>query len=176
MRSGDRKEILDYEAARIGSCPEQVHEAIPMTWVRPPVNANVSKTPEIRALREFVVAVRPDAPFLLRHPRPRLSPLPARLIDMTVNLTRLPGFSEAVALTTVDMPPNLPGPSGTIAKEATSATLKLAIPANVAPGVYAIIIRGSGPFPFAKDPNVKDKPNVTVTEPSNPIILTVRRP
>ena len=46
---------------------------------------------------------------------------------------------------------------------------------NVPPGMYTILIRGTGPFPFNKDPNAKDKPNVNVNEPSNPVFSGVSR-
>lgn len=176
MLSGDRKAVLNYEAGKNQVVAEQVHEAIPMTLVRPPVNAGVSKTPEVRATREFVVAVRRDSPFLLTAVPAEAVVAPGETIDITVSVARHAGFAEAVAVSTVDLPPNLPAISGSIAKEATSTTLKLAIPGNVAPGNYTILVQGSGPFPFNKDPNAKDKPNVTVSAPSNPILLTVRRP
>jgi hypothetical protein len=35
-------------------------------------------------------------------------------------------------------------------------------------------VRGSGPYPFNKDPKAKEKPNVTLSEPSNPVTVTVR--
>ncbi len=37
------------------------------------------------------------------------------------------------------------------------------------------MLRGTGPFPFNKDPNAPQKPTITVTEPSNPITLTIRK-
>jgi len=176
MQSGDRKEVLEYDPAKRRVTTELTHEAVPMTWVRPPIDANVSKTPQTRAMREFVVALRGDSPFLLTTAPATIVAGPGESVDLTVNVARRAGFTEAVALTTADVPANLPAPTGTIAKDATSATLKLTVPANVAPGTYTLVVRGTGPFPFAKDPNAKDKPNVTVNEPSNPIILTLRRP
>jgi hypothetical protein len=176
MRSGDRKDALNYDAGKSHVTPEQTHEAVPMTWVRPPIDPGTSKMPETRAMREFVVALRGGAPFQLTAAPAEVVLGPGESVDLTVNVARRAGFTEAVALTVADLPPNLPAPTGTIAKDATAATLKLTVPANVAPGTYTLIVHGTGPFPFAKDPNAKDKPNVTVNEPSNPIILTVRRP
>jgi hypothetical protein len=176
MRSGDRKDALNYDAGKSRVTPEQTHEAVPMTWVRPPIDPGTSKMPETRAMREFVVALRGGAPFELTAAPAEIVAGPGESVDLSVSVARRAGFVEAVALTVADLPPNLPAPTGTIAKDATAATLKLTVPANVAPGTYTLIVHGTGPFPFAKDPNAKDKPNVTVNEPSNPIILTVRRP
>jgi hypothetical protein len=101
---------------------------------------------------------------------------PGGQIDLTVDVDRRAGFTEAVQLALTDLPPNVPAANATIAKEARTATLKLSIPGNAPPGNYTLIVRGSGPFPFNKDPNAKDKPNINVSEPSNPISLTIHRP
>ena len=71
-------------------------------------------------------------------------------------------------------PPQIAAATVTIAKEAKAGVLPLFVPKNVPPGTYSFVVRGSGPYPFNKDPKAKDKPNVTLTEPSNPITLTVK--
>jgi hypothetical protein len=68
----------------------------------------------------------------------------------------------------------MPAGAVTIAKEARTAILPLFVPKNVPPGIYTFVVRGTGPYPFSKDPNAKQKPNVNLNEPSNPITLTVR--
>src|SRR5262249_19836060 len=50
----------------------------------------------------------------------------------------------------------------------------LFVPKGVPPGVYTFVLRGSGAYPFSKDPKAKPKPNIKLNEPSNPIAITVR--
>ena len=89
-------------------------------------------------------------------------------------MTRRAGFTEAVAVTATDLPPNMPAATVTIAKEAKTAALPLFVPKNVPAGIYTILLRGTGAYPFSKDPKAKEKPNINLTEPSNPITLYVR--
>ena len=35
-------------------------------------------------------------------------------------------------------------------------------------GIYTFLLKGTGPYPFSKDPNAKTKPNINLSEPSNP--------
>jgi hypothetical protein len=89
-------------------------------------------------------------------------------------VTRRAGFTEAVAVTVTDLPPNMPAATVTIAKDAKTAVFPLFVPRNVPIGIYTILLRGTGAYPFNKDPKAKEKPNVNLTEPSNPITLFVR--
>jgi hypothetical protein len=130
----------------------------------------------VRATRGLAYAVREGAPFLLTARPESWVVGPGGQAEIQLEVERRPGFDDAVQVTATDLPPNLPAASATIAKEAKSAVLKLAVPANVPPGSYSILLRGTGPFPFNKDPNAKDKPKINVTEPSNPVSLTIRRP
>ena len=52
--------------------------------------------------------------------------------------------------------------------------MPLFLPKTVPPGVYTFVLRGTAPYPFNKDPNAKERPNVALTSPSNPITVTVR--
>jgi hypothetical protein len=91
-----------------------------------------------------------------------------------LTVARRAGFAEAVAVATADLPPNMNAANVTIAKDAQSATLPLFVPRNVPAGLYTFIVQGTGAYPFSKDPNAKPKPNINLTEPSNPISVTVR--
>ena len=176
--SPDRKESLDYAGGASRVLAEQEHVAMAASMVHPPVqgNQNVPPAPVVRGTDGLVVAVREGAPFELTAAPTAIVAGPNETVDLAVTVVRRAPFTEAVALTTTNLPQNLAAVSGTIAKEQTTATLKLAVAANVPPGEYTILVRGAGPFPFNKDPNAKDKPNVSVTEPSNPIRITIRRP
>ncbi len=95
-------------------------------------------------------------------------------LNLPVTITRRNTFAEAVALTAADLPANVVNGTATIAKTETQGTLPLFVAKTVAPGDYTFVVRGTGPFPFSKDPNAKTKPNITLNEPSNAIRLVVR--
>jgi hypothetical protein len=173
-RFGDRKETLDYIAGASPLGPELTHAAFAgaMTW---PPSASAPTVAPARATSAFVVAVRGEpAPLTLTARPVRLVAAQGRHFSVDVDVVRRAGFVEAVALTTTDLPPNLPAVTASIAKDAKAGVLPLFVPNNVPPGVYTFLIRGTGPFPFSKDPNAKQKPNVNLTEPSNPITILVR--
>ena len=72
------------------------------------------------------------------------------------------------------MPPDtlaLPVP---IAKEARSGLFPFFVGKNLAPGIYTFVLRGTGLYPFNKDPKAKEKPNINLIEPSNPITVLIR--
>lgn len=173
--SGDRKEILDQPHGAPVQ-PEIVHEAAAggLIWPMSAPNGQITPGPA-RLTRGFVIAIREGAPFQLNAHPARLDIAPGGNANLEVDVVRRKEFTEAVQLTTADLPPNMGAVGGTIAKDKNTATLNIAVPANVPPGTYTLLVRGTGPFPFSKDPNAKQKPNVNVNEPSNPIILTVRK-
>ncbi len=171
--SEDRKEVLTYETGKSRVRPEPAHEALAGSAVWPPMAG--TQQPLARAARGFVLAVRPGAPFLLTARPDHLVIGPDGSVELTVEVTRHEGFTEAVQVQATDLPRNVRGANVTIPKDKTTATLKLNVPKNVTPGNYTILLRGTGPFPFNKDPNAKKKGNVNVNEPSNPIALTVIR-
>ncbi len=91
---------------------------------------------------------------------------------MSVN--RRAGFTEAVSVAATDLPPDtlaLPVP---IAKEAKSGLFPFFVGKTLAPGIYTFVLRGTGAFPFNKDPKAKEKPNINLIEPSNPITVLIR--
>jgi hypothetical protein len=177
-QASDRKEVLDYAAGTSRVFPEVEHVALGGTLVWPPTPNPTGGPPYInaRAARGLACAVIEGAPFLLTVRPDSWAVAAGAPVELTVEVVRRPGFTEAVQLSVTDLPPNMGGANATIAKEATSAVLKMTVPGNVPPGNYSFLVRGSGPFPFNKDPNAKDKPNVNVLEPSNPVSLTVRKP
>jgi hypothetical protein len=171
--AGGRKDLLAHKAGQRqplelehASQPREQYAATRGQGIRPVRSA--------RALPMAVLAAK--APFLLTARPARLYARPGETVELTLDLARGEGFTEAVALTTPEMPPNVGALTGTIAKDQTSASLKIALPANAPPGIYTIVPRGAGPFPFNKDPAAKDKPAVTVTEPANPVTLTIFPP
>ncbi len=77
-------------------------------------------------------------------------------------------------MTATDLPPStlsLPVP---IAKEAKTGQFPFFVGKDLAPGIYTFVLRGTGAYPFNKDPKAKDKPNINLIEPSNPITVMIR--
>ena len=77
-------------------------------------------------------------------------------------------------MTATDLPPNVPPVAVPVAKDARTGVLPLFVPKNVAPGIYTLVLRGTGAYPFNKDPKAKEKPTINLVEPSNPITLFIR--
>jgi hypothetical protein len=174
-RFGDRKEDLRYVrgASALGPGVERPALAGGMVW--PPGNPGAPAFAAARLERGFVLSVLPDpAPFTLTAQPARRTVAQGHQLPIDVNVTRRAGFAEAVALTETELPPNLPAVAATIAKEAGNGTVNVYVPKTVPPGTYTFVIRGTGAYPFSKDPNAKQKPNVNVVDPSNPITVTVR--
>ncbi|HZW34677.1 MAG TPA: pre-peptidase [Isosphaeraceae bacterium] len=176
-RFADRKHDLSYLAGAVPLGPAQAHEAKAggMTW--PPYPNPMVTTPVIapaRLFRGFAVGVLGEpSPLALRaEPPSAVVPRGGRL-TLNLTVTRRAGFDEAVVATATDLPPNMPAATVTIAKKAQTAALTLSVPRNVPPGIYTFLVRGTGAYPFSKDPKAKTKPNVSLTEPSNPITITV---
>ena len=174
--SGDRRDVLDFTIGQ-KLVPEQEHDVISgaMVW---PMAANGNDQPAIaqaRTTTEFALAVRDGAPFQLSV-KPMSAVLgPGESIEWTVEVEHRAGFTEAVQVTASDLPPKLSAPGVTIAKDKTSATIKMTISKDAQAGLYAILFRGTGPFPFRKDPNAKDAANLTVNEPANPVEISIRK-
>ncbi len=141
-----------------------------MIW--PPSQANVPAP--ARLTRGFALAVRPSAPFALEAKPKRVAVEVGKEVEFEVLVQRFEGFSEAVQVNTAELPQRINAANTKIEKDQETATLKLSVPNNVAPGTYTILLRGTGPFPFRKDPNAEKPENVNVSEPTHPITLVVK--
>ncbi|HKI19605.1 MAG TPA: pre-peptidase, partial [Isosphaeraceae bacterium] len=173
-RFGDRKETLGYVPGLASLGPALVHEALAGGMTSPPNPAAAVVAPA-RVVHGFAMAVRAEPAPLSLSARTE-SPVVAQghQLKVQLDLARRAGFVEAVAVTATDLPPNMLTGTVSIAKDAKAGVLPLFVPKTVPPGVYTFAIRGTGAYPFSKDANAKQKPNINLTEPANPITLTVR--
>lgn len=174
--SGGRKEALAHTRGS-APMPESEHEAIPggLIWTAPTGTADPVPIAQARTTSEFPLAIRDGAPFRLAATPGSAVVGPGDSLEIRIDLIRNAGFVGDVALTVADLPAGIPAPAAvTIAKDKTTATLTLKIPKEAKPGLATIHLRGTGPFPFSKDPAAKEKPSITADEPSNSILLTVR--
>ncbi|MEO6810867.1 MAG: PPC domain-containing protein [Isosphaeraceae bacterium] len=171
--SGDRKEVLDYVPGTSKVRPEISRDALPGVLVWPPTPNVQPPSARARITSSLIVAVGSSAPFRLSAQPAHRVVAPGGSIEIQAEVNRSPTMTEAIQVAASDLPPNVPAATVAIAKDANSVTLKLTVPANVPPGNYSFVLRGTGPFPFSKDPNAKTKPNVNVNEPSNVISLSI---
>lgn len=187
-RFGDRKADLAYVSGATTLGPDVAHEAVGggVVWTLAPnpQQPQSQASPPARLTRGFVLKVSEPAPLSLTARSPSRTVTPGGLLPIDLTVTRREGFSEAVAVSLVstftqarnnnNAQANPPGPTVTVAKTETSGTYPLTVPKTLTPGVYTVVLQGAGPFPFSKDPNAKTKPNVNLSEPSNPLTVVVR--
>ncbi len=175
-RWGDRKDDLSYtSAATLG--PDVAHGALGASVVWPPMPNPQGGQPltPTRLTRGFVIGVVGDSPLTLTaSPRNRTVTPGGRLaFDLTVQ--RRAGFAGAVAVTLLNPPSGLANPPAVnIGANETTGTFAVSVPRLLANGAYTLVLQGTGPFPFSKDPNAKTKPNVNLTEPSNAVTVQLR--
>jgi hypothetical protein len=173
-RFGDRKDGLRYVPGATALGPDVAHEALAGGMVWPPLNPAAPGVAPARVNRGFVVTVREPAPLSLSAKPSTWVVAQGHQLPVDVAVTRRAGFVEAVSVSETDLPPNVPAVAATVAKNAATATVPLFVPKNVPPGTYTFLLRGTGAYPFSKDPNAKPKPNVNLNEPSNPVTVVVR--
>lgn len=163
----DRKEVLMYQpGTRLR--PEIERDALALATVR-------AATSLSRATRGFAVGVIEPGPFLLTAKVGEVVINQGANAIVPVELKRREGFSEAVQLTAVGLPPNVTVKNVAIAKDAGTANVELTATKNAPVGNFTLVLHGAGPYPFSKDPNAKSKPNVTVNEPANPVLIRVHK-
>lgn len=150
-------------------------EVLASSMVWPPSNGPSGPLPPpVRLTRGFVIAVRGPLGFGL-DVQPSVWKIgQGHALPLSFQLDRLADMTEGVQVVASDLPPNFPAPPpALIAKGARTLDLPLYVPKNVPPGNYSFLFRGNAPVPFNKDPNAKDRPNVNVMLPSNPIVLEI---
>jgi hypothetical protein len=150
-------------------------------WPNPPQQPNVPTF--TRLDRGMVLAVREKAPFGLTAESEKTAVLAGDKLNVKLKLDRnWADFKAPVQVAAVipgavpNQPPaNQPITSAavTIAADKTEGAAVVDFKANVPPGNYTIVFRGTGQVPFAKDPMAKQKANVAAVLPSTPLLVTV---
>jgi hypothetical protein len=171
---GDRRESLEYVAGVSPQGPgfERSSIAGAMSW---PPSATAPAVAPARVVNGFVVAVRAEpAPLALNATPESVVLAQGRLFYLNMSITRRTDFAEAVVVAPSDLPPNTLALPVTIPKEAKAGLFPFFVAKNLAPGIYSFLLRGTGAYPFNKDPKAKEKPNINLIEPSNPITVVIR--
>jgi hypothetical protein len=157
-----------------------VHEARPanVTWPVPQPQGIPAVT---RLERAVVLAVREKAPFQLAATPEKSFAIQGTKIKVDLKAARLwPDFKAPLNIVTVEpdmeFPPNFVFNNNqpiTIAPDKKDAKAELDVQANVPPGVYNVVLRGTAQIPYNKDPMAKDKPNINLVLPATPFTFTV---
>jgi hypothetical protein len=154
-----------------------VREARPasVTW---PIQPGQNLPTVSRLDRNLMLAVNDQAPFNLTATIDKATLLQGEKANVTLKLQRLwPDFKTP--LQAVFEPPRVRNqavlnlPNLTLAPGKDEAKAVLNIPANIAPGTYPLMFRGTAQIPYNKDPKAKQKPNLNVVLPSTPLAVTV---
>jgi hypothetical protein len=142
-----------------------------ISWPVPQVNL-----PTLSRLdRSLVLAVRDKAPFALLARLEKTRVFAGEKISVPVKVVRnLAEFKGQVVLVAVSLPPELTmGGPKQINLNGDKGDLVLTVKPNTAPGTYTAVLRGQGQFAFNKDPKVKNKGNILVSQALPPITVTV---
>lgn len=177
--SPDRKELLTFTPGSSRVAAERVRLATPYSAIWPPVSSPGDGATVVvtRATNGLLLAVADsDPPFRLSAGPGDLVVTAGEAVDVGVEVTRYEGFAEAVQVATAILPPKVGAANATIAKEATTGSLKLTIPKDVPPGVYTVLLRGTAPFSTGMGKKGGRKRNTNAVEPSNTITLRVLKP
>jgi hypothetical protein len=173
-RFGDRKESLDYVAGVSPQGPGFERESIAGAMIWPPSGTAPSVAPA-RIVNGFVVGVRGEPAPLALSAAPELFVLAqGRLFFLNISVTRRAGFAEAVVVAPSDLPPNTLALPVTIPKDAKAGLFPVFVAKDLAPGIYTFLLRGTGAYPFNKDPKAKEKPSINLIEPSNAVTVVIR--
>ena len=173
-RFGDRKEDLQFVEGVSPQGPSLERTAIAGGMIWPPSPTAPAVAPA-RVMNGFVVAVRAEpAPLALTASPDSIVLSQGRLCYLNVSVTRRAGFTEAVSVAPSDLPSSTLALAVPIAKEAKSGLFPFFVGKDLAPGIFTFVLRGTGAYPFNKDPKAKEKPNINLIEPSNPITVLIR--
>jgi hypothetical protein len=157
------------------TAPDLTHEALGGVVVWPAVGDQPGTPGLSRITRRFALRVVGPAPLSLTA-RPAVKTVsPGSLLALDLSVKRRAGFTEAVAVSLLaPLPAQANPPTATIGKGVDSGVLAFILPRTIDPGAYTLVLQGAGPYPFSKDPGARNKPNVSLSEPSNAVILIVR--
>jgi hypothetical protein len=160
-----------------------VREARPASITWPIKGESAAGIPAISRLdRSLVIAVRDQAPFHLTAAASQTTVVAGSKLNVMLKLARLwPELKGDVSVAPVNAATCLPdglilGNNNkpiTIAAGKEDASLAVTVKSTVTPGSYNLVLRGTTELPFSKDPAAKQKGKIKVSQPADPITLTV---
>lgn len=168
-------EPTDPEAGPDGQGAEPARPVIPITDVWTGNTDRNNPYTLSRVTRGLAVSVIPETPPLRLDVTPDLAEVTrGSQVEFSVHVDRVEGFEAPVEIVATDLPQDVPEAKVTVDKDNMSATLTLTVPDKVAPGVYTILLRGTAPYSFKRNPGDEKETQVNLVEPSNAITLIIR--
>ncbi|MEW4570131.1 PPC domain-containing protein [Tautonia sp. JC769] len=161
---------------RLGEDGEPVDEparvAVAGTITRPPPGGN-APTPA-RVTRGLVMALRPEAAARLSVSPTAVTAAQGGSFELTARVARTEGAQGEFQVTPDALPNNLAIGNVKIEAGQDAVAVPVTVAENVQPGVYTIFLRAGGKATVADPRNPEATMEANLSEPSNPIILTVR--
>jgi hypothetical protein len=155
-----------------GETVERVARAATISW---PGIMQANLPALVRLDRLTVLSVRPGkAPFALSYEGDRQFVTQGAKLEVPLKLLRIwPDVKGPVQVASSGLPMNLNFGPMSLTPGNEQAKFSLNVPANTPPGEYRVVFRGQTNFQYSPDPEAKQKPNILVTAPSNPVPLVI---
>jgi hypothetical protein len=131
-------------------------------------------TSSSRPTREFVLAIRGNAPFALRFAPERVEVEAGKKATVKLQLQRHEkDFKSKLTVLPQALPGYIRVGNAEIAEGSNEIPLTIDIQAGTPPGEYTLTVVGQGQVPYSKHPKATQKPNVLVSLPGRPLTIVV---
>ncbi|QDV35163.1 PPC domain-containing protein [Tautonia plasticadhaerens] len=132
-------------------------------------------TPVARVTRGLAVAVLPGAPARLSAAPGELTVPQGGSAELTATVSRAEGVEAEFQVTADALPDRVTATEAKVEQGKDSAPITITVPDDAEPGPYTLLLRAVGKASIP-DPNDPSKAReVTLSEPSNPIRLTITK-
>lgn len=129
---------------------------------------------QTRLSRQLSLGVQGTAPFASQLATARTEVVQSARLDLPVKVTRRGEFQGAVALTGANLPDKVQNDTVTVPAGQTDGLARLFFAQDTPPGTYTLHLSASGPVPFTKNADGKDKKDLAVVTPSTPVTVIVK--
>lgn len=148
--------------------------AVAGTITRPPAGGP-NPSAVARVTRGLAVAVLPGAPVRLSASPGELTVPQGGSAELTATVSRAEGVEAEFQVTADALPDRVTASEAKVEQGKDSGTITVTVPDNAEPGPYTLLLRAGGKVTIP-DPNDPSKTReVTLSEPSNPIRLTITK-
>lgn len=145
-------------------------EVRPYTRVWAEGNLNSS-----RPTRELMLAVRDSAPFALHFTPDRVEAKAGSKVEVKLLVDRRwPDFKNPLTVAPLSFPGPIRMSNTEVSAEKKEITIALQVQPGTPAGEYTLCVTGQAQVPYSKDAQAKQKANVLVTQPSQPLTLVVK--
>jgi hypothetical protein len=121
-----------------------------------------------------VIAVREKAPFGLRLSPNKITVEAGKKAAVKLIAVRhWPEFNDKIQIKPLWQIDKFKLAASELPAGQNEVGLTIDVQANTTPGDYTFSVSGEAQVPFSKDPAAKDRPKVTMADPSQPVTITV---